>query len=95
MPLLTGHDDHRDAVTWLDVDDTMRETYGYAKQGVGYGYNKVKGLNALLGIVSTRAARRSSSAHRLRQGAVTSARRRREVPGRRDRRGPPGRRRHR
>ena len=31
----------------------MRETHGYAKQGVGYGYNKVKGLNALLGIVST------------------------------------------
>jgi len=37
VPLLTGHDDHRDAVTWLDVDDTMRRTYGYAKQGVGYG----------------------------------------------------------
>ena len=31
----------RDAVTWLDVDDTMRRTYGYAKQGVGYGHNKV------------------------------------------------------
>ena len=30
----------RDAVTWLDVDDTMRRTYGYCKQGVGYGYNK-------------------------------------------------------
>lgn len=29
----------------------MRETQGYAKQGAGYGYNKVKGLNALLGIV--------------------------------------------
>ncbi|MET3807149.1 hypothetical protein ABIB25_004171 [Nakamurella sp. UYEF19] len=43
----------RDAVTWLDVDDTMRETYGYAKQGVGFGYNKVKGLNALLAIAST------------------------------------------
>ena len=41
-PLLTGHDDHRDAVTWLDTDDTMRETFGYDKQGVGYGYNKVK-----------------------------------------------------
>ena len=53
MNILSGHDDHRDAVTWLDVDDTIRETYGYAKQGVGYGYNKVKGLNALLGIVST------------------------------------------
>jgi hypothetical protein len=37
VPLLTGQDDHRDAVTWLDVDDTMRPTYGYQKQGVGYG----------------------------------------------------------
>jgi hypothetical protein len=42
VPLLTGHDDHRDAVTWLDVDDTMRETFGYDKQGVGYGCNKAK-----------------------------------------------------
>ena len=25
VPLRTGHDDHRDAVTWLDVDDTMRK----------------------------------------------------------------------
>lgn len=51
--ILSAQDDHRDAVTWLDVDDTMRETHGYTKQGVGYGYNKVKGLNALLGMVST------------------------------------------
>src|SRR3954454_2146442 len=35
-------------VTYLDLDDTMRETHGYAKQGAGYGYTKVKGLNALL-----------------------------------------------
>ena len=66
VPLLTGHDDHRDAVTWLDTDDTMRETHGYAKQGVGYGYNKVKGLNALLGIVSTAASAPIIVAHRLR-----------------------------
>ena len=72
VPLLTGHDDHRDAVTWLDVDDTMRELYGYAKQGVGYGYNKVKGLNALLGIVSAGSAP-IIVGHRLRKGAVTSA----------------------
>ena len=74
VPLLTGHDDHRDAVTWLDTDDTMRETHGYAKQGVGYGYNKVKGLNALLGIVSTAVSAPVIVAHRLRQGTVSSAR---------------------
>jgi hypothetical protein len=69
VDILSGHDDHRDAVTWLDVDDTMRETHGYAKQGVGYGYNKVKGLNALLGIVSAGSAP-IIVGHRLRQGTV-------------------------
>ena len=73
VDILSGHDDHRDAVTWLDVDDTMRETHGYAKQGVGYGYNKVKGLNALLGIVSAGSAP-IIVGHRLRQGTVSSAR---------------------
>jgi len=74
VTLLSGHDDHRDAVTWLDVDDTMRETHGYAKQGVGYGYNKVKGLNALLGMVSTAVSAPIIVGHRLREGAVSSAR---------------------
>jgi len=74
VKILSGHDDHRDAVTWLDVDDSMRETYGYAKQGVGYGYNKVKGLNALLGIVSTAVSAPIIVGHRLRQGTVSSAR---------------------
>lgn len=44
-------------VTWLDVDDTMRCTYGNAKQSVGCGYNKVRGLNALLAIASPRAGK--------------------------------------
>src|SRR6195952_1976030 len=74
VPLLTGHNDHRDAVTWLDVDDTMRQTHGYQKQGVGYGYNKIKGLNALLGIVSTPVSAPIIVGHRLRKGAVSSAR---------------------
>lgn len=73
VTILSGQDDHRDAVTWLDVDDTMRETNGYAKQGVGYGYNKVKGLNALLGMVSTAVSAPIIVAHRLRQGTVSSA----------------------
>jgi hypothetical protein len=48
-PLLPG----ADQVAYVDVDDTVKQTYGYAKQGVGYGYTGVKGLNALLAIVST------------------------------------------
>ena len=75
VTLLPGPaEQHRDAVTWLDVDDTMRETHGYAKQGVGYGYNKVKGLNALLAVVSTQTTAPIIVGHRLRKGAVSSAR---------------------
>ena len=25
-------------IAYLDIDDTIRATYGYAKQGAGYGY---------------------------------------------------------
>ncbi len=74
LPELTGQPGHGDAVSWLDIDDTMRETHGYAKQGAGYGYNKVKGLNALLGIVSCPAAAPVIVGHRLRKGAASSAR---------------------
>jgi len=37
----------------LDVDDTVVEVHGYAKQGAGFGYNQVRGLNALIATVST------------------------------------------
>ena len=43
---------------WLDIDDTVEATYGYAKQGAGYGYTGVKGLNALIATVSTPTRRR-------------------------------------
>jgi hypothetical protein len=52
----------------------MRETHGYAKQGAGYGYTKVKGLNALLATISTPLAAPVIGASRLRKGAVNSAR---------------------
>jgi hypothetical protein len=41
-------------VAYLDIDDTVRATFGYAKQGAGYGYSGVKGLNTLLATVSNR-----------------------------------------
>ncbi|MFC6060800.1 transposase, partial [Streptomyces pratens] len=56
------------------IDDTIRRTYGYAKQGSGYGYSKVKGLNALIGIVSTPLAAPVIAATRLRKGPSNSAR---------------------
>lgn len=32
----------------LDVDDTIIEVHGHAKQGAGFGYSGVPGLNAPL-----------------------------------------------
>jgi hypothetical protein len=32
----------------VDVDDTVIEVHGYAKQCSGYGYSEVRGLSALL-----------------------------------------------
>ena len=69
-PLLPG----ADAVAFVDVDDTIRQTHGYAKQGAGYGYSGVKGLNALLATVSTPTAAPVIAATRLRRGSVNSAR---------------------
>ena len=39
-------------VAYLDVDDTIRATHGYAKEGVGYGYTGVKGLNVQVATLS-------------------------------------------
>jgi hypothetical protein len=69
-PLLRG----ADQVAYLDVDDTMRETHGYAKQGAGYGYSGVKGLNALIATVSTPLSAPVICATRLRKGQTNSAR---------------------
>jgi len=61
-------------VTFLDIDDTVRSTFGYAKQGVGYGYSGVKGLNALLATVSSATTAPVIVASRLRKGSANSAR---------------------
>jgi hypothetical protein len=61
-------------IAYLDVDDTVRATYGYAKQGAGYGYTGVKGLNALLAALSTPASAPVIVASRLRKGSANSTR---------------------
>jgi hypothetical protein len=58
----------------LDLDDTIIEVHGYAKQGAGFGYTKVRGLNALIATVSTGQAAPVIVAQRLRKGACGSAR---------------------
>lgn len=61
-------------IAYLDVDDTIRATYGYAKQGAGYGYSGVKGLNALIAALSTPSSAPVIVATRLRKGSANSSR---------------------
>ena len=68
-PLLPG----ADQIAYVDIDDTVKPTYGYAKEGAGRGYSGVKGLNALLGIVSTPTSRPLITSARLRRGQTNSA----------------------
>src|SRR5450830_1305105 len=68
-PLLVG----ADQVAYLDIDDTIKATYGHKKQGAGYGYSGVKGLNALLATCSTPVSAPVIAATRLRRGATNSA----------------------
>ncbi len=63
-----------DGWAFLDVDDTIREVHGYAKQGAGYGYSKVRGLNIQLAALSTLLAAPVVLRARLRKGATNSAR---------------------
>lgn len=69
-PILGG----ADQVAFLDIDDTLRRTYGYAKQGSGRGYTGVKGLNALVATLSTPLSVPVIAATRLRKGSTNSAR---------------------
>jgi len=58
----------------VDVDDTIIEVHGYAKQGAGFGYTGVRGLNALLATVTTTGTAPVVVAQRLRKGACGSPR---------------------
>ena len=69
-PLLAG----ADQVSYVDVDDTVKQTYGYRKQGAGYGYTGVEGLNALIATVSTPLSAPVIVAARLRRGSAHSGR---------------------
>src|SRR3954454_11337788 len=69
-PLTAGVEEY----ALVDVDDTIVEVSGYAKQGSGYGYSGVRGLNALLATVSTRQSAPIIVAQRLRKGSCGSPR---------------------
>ncbi|GAA4398079.1 hypothetical protein GCM10023153_22640 [Ornithinibacter aureus] len=58
----------------VDIDDTVIEVHGYAKQGAGFGYTGVRGLNALVATVSIQSCAPVIVAQRLRKGSANSAR---------------------
>lgn len=58
----------------IDVDDTIVEVHGHQKQGSGYGYSGVRGLNALLATVTTPGTAPVIVAQRLRKGSAGSPR---------------------
>ena len=71
VPGLIAGGDH-DGIAFVDVDDTIREVHGRAKQGAAFGYSGVRGLNAQLACVSTPLAAPVIAAARLRKGSTAS-----------------------
>jgi hypothetical protein len=61
-------------MVFVDVDDTIIEVHGHQKQGAGFGYSGVRGINALLATVSTTTSAPVIVAQRLRKGASGSPR---------------------
>ncbi len=59
-------------IAFVDVDDTIREVHGYAKQAAAYGYSRVRGLNVQLATLSTAVAAPVIARARLRRGNVAS-----------------------
>ena len=70
-PLVPGIDTGR---VLVDIDDSIIEVHGHGKQGSGYGYSGVRGLNALIATVTTETAAPVIVGQRLRRGACGSAR---------------------
>jgi len=68
-PLLQVRDGER---VMVDLDDTIIEVHGYQKQGAGFGYSGVRGLNALIATASTSSSAPVILGQRLRQGKTGS-----------------------
>jgi hypothetical protein len=60
-------------MAFLDIDDTLREVHGYAKQGAAFGYTGQRGLNLQLATISTAKAAPVIARARLRKGNTASA----------------------
>jgi hypothetical protein len=66
--------DGTDGLTLVDIDDSIVEVHGYAKQGASYGYTRVRGLNMALVTASTARSAPVVLTQRLRKGACGSPR---------------------
>lgn len=73
VPGVIAGADAGEGIAFLDVDDTIREVHGYAKQAAAYGYTRVRGLNIQLATISTPLAAPVILRARLRKGSTASA----------------------
>ena len=73
VPGLIAGAENTEGVAFIDIDDTVREVHGYAKQGSAYGYTGVRGLNVQVAAISTPLAAPVIAQARLRRGNVASA----------------------
>jgi Transposase DDE domain group 1 len=71
----------REELAFIDIDSTQERVYGYQKEGAAFGHAKVqgkslllKGLNALISVISTPLAAPVLGPVRLRGGSAGSAR---------------------
>jgi hypothetical protein len=71
VPGLLG--DGAEEIALVDVDDTVGEVHGYAKQAAAYGYSGVRGLNIALATLSTPSGAPVIARARLRRGNTASA----------------------
>ena len=54
VPGLLAGGESAEGIAFVDVDDTVREVHGHAKQAAAYGYTRVQGLNIQLATVWAR-----------------------------------------
>jgi len=62
----------RNDLVFIDIDDTIKEVHGHKKQGAGFGYTKVRGLNAMITTASTSTSHPVITDCSLRRGATRS-----------------------
>ena len=68
-----GCADANDGIAFIEVDDTIRQVHGHAKQAAAYGYPGARGLNIQLATVSTPLRPLVIARARLRKGNTSSA----------------------